>query len=79
MTDFEQRMARLIGKRTLVGITYVEPDGERRIQMHGVISRRVENVGSICGAEARSFCCRRTRTPFIQQSRADTRERRPAK
>ena len=44
MTELEQRMARLIGKRALVGITYVKPDGERRIQMHGVISRGVENM-----------------------------------
>jgi len=36
--------------------TDVEPNGERRIQMHGVISRGVEKVAlSLCGAEARSF------------------------
>ena len=74
MTDFDQRMARLIGNRALVGITYVESDGERRIQMHGVISRGVEIWRSTylrSGGE--EFHCRWIRTPFIQPNWADTR------
>ncbi len=46
MSDiFDRRVAPLLGKRALVGITYVERDGERRIQLHGVITRAVENEG----------------------------------
>lgn len=54
MSDiFDRRIAPLLGKRALVGVTYVEPSGERLIQFHGVIVRAVEGEGIYlrCGDE----------------------------
>lgn len=46
-SEFEHRAGALLGKRAIVGITYLDASGavEHQIQMHGVISRAVENEG----------------------------------
>jgi hypothetical protein len=46
-SDFDRSASALLGKRVIVGITYLNASGavHHRIQLHGVVTRAIENEG----------------------------------